>query len=200
MIRVKGRKFDIRSLPILGVFIIYCLLLLPTVSRQGISWDEQTDIWVARAYLKGSGGWLTGSDIDPTQTRLPAFTVALVYKLLNQSGLLLARYISCIIGALTLVGVYVFCKRRYDTRRGLLACSLLATSPFYLSFARVAFTETDIYLACALAWLLVCVDRLQERASFRRAAWVGVVAGLAISAKFTALAVLPAVFYAVWQA
>jgi 4-amino-4-deoxy-L-arabinose transferase-like glycosyltransferase len=187
------------SFPFICVLAIYGVLLLPTVSRQGISWDEQTDIWVARAYLKQPDGWLVGSDIDPSQTRLPVFTVALLYTLFNNSGLILARYTSCIIGALTLAAVYIFCRRRYDNSRGILACGLLATSPFYLSFARVAFTETDIYLACTLAWLLVSVDRLQDQPSIRRAAIVGIMAGLAISAKFTALAVLPALWYAIWQ-
>jgi 4-amino-4-deoxy-L-arabinose transferase-like glycosyltransferase len=180
--------------------VVYGFLLFPTIGRQGISWDEQTDLEVARAYLKQPDGWLTGSNIDPSQTRLPAFIVALVYTLLDNSGLYLARCISSAAGALTLVAVYYFCKKRYDTRRGLLACALLATSPFYLSFARVAFTETDIYLACALAWLLVCLERLQTRPSICRTAVAGVLVGLAISAKFTAIAVLPAVWYAVWQA
>lgn len=180
------------------ILFIYIILLLPTVGRQGISWDEQTDIWVARAYLTAPDGWLAGSDIDPSQTRLPAFTVAVAYTLFNQSGLILARQISCVVGALTLIAVYLFCRRHYDHTRGILAIALLATSPFFLSFARVAFTETDIYLACTLAWLLVCVDLYQDHPSIRRASVVGVLAGLAISAKFTALAVLPAVWYAAW--
>jgi hypothetical protein len=186
------------SFSLFVILIIYSLLLIPTVGRQGISWDEQNDIWVARAYLKQPDGWLAGSNIDPSQTRLPAFTVALVYTLLNNSSLILARYTSCVIGVLTMAAVYIFCRRRYDIRRGILACGLLATSPFYLSFTRVAFTETDIYLACTLAWLLVSVDRLQNQPSIRRAAIVGIITGLAISAKFTALAVLPALWYAVW--
>jgi 4-amino-4-deoxy-L-arabinose transferase-like glycosyltransferase len=187
------------SFSFICILAIYGLLLIPTVGRQGISWDEQMDIWVARAYLKQPDGWLAGSNIDPSQTRLPTFTVALVYTLFNNSSLILARYTSCVTGALTLAAVYIFCRRRYDIRRGILACGLLATSPFFLSFARVAFTETDIYLACTLAWLLVSVDRLQDQPSIRRAAIVGIMAGLAISAKFTALAVLPALWYAVWQ-
>ncbi len=192
--------FNRPGIVFIGILVIYTLMLLPTVNRQGISWDEQTDILVARAYLKGTDGWLAGSNIDPSQTRLPAFTVALVYIIFAQSGLILARLISCLVGALTLVAVFVYCRRRFDAWRGMLACALLATSPFYLSFARVAFTETDIYLACTLAWLLVCVDQLQEKPSLRHAASVGLLAGLSISAKFTAVAVLPAVWYAIWHA
>jgi 4-amino-4-deoxy-L-arabinose transferase-like glycosyltransferase len=180
------------------ILALYSWLLLPTVARQGISWDEQNDIWIARAYLEPDG-WLAGSDIDPSQTRLPMFTVAIGYWLFNNTGLLLGRYFSCIVGGLTLVAVYIYAKRRYDVQRGLLASALLATSPFYLSFARVAFTETDIYLACTLAWLVICVDRFQERPSINRAILVGVMAGLAISAKFTALVVLLPIWYAIWQ-
>lgn len=184
---------------LLIIFVIYAALLLPTVNRQGISWDEQTDILVARSYLGKPNGWLFGSPIDPSQTRLPAFTVAVFYALFSNTSLMLARYISCLVGALTLVGVYVYAKRRYDIRRGILACALLATSPFFLSFVRVAFTETDIYLACTLIWLLICVDSYQDRPSVRWASLVGVMMGLCISAKFTAIAVLPTVWHAIWQ-
>ncbi|MBN2391183.1 MAG: hypothetical protein JXR84_10685, partial [Anaerolineae bacterium] len=60
------------------VLIGYIALLLPTVYRQGISWDEQTDIDIARAYLTQSDGWLRGSPSDPSQTRLPMAVVAAV--------------------------------------------------------------------------------------------------------------------------
>lgn len=183
----------------MGALLLYAVLVLPAVGRQGISWDEQNDLWVAQSYLAAPDGWLAGSEIDPSQTRLPMFTVALVYKLLGTSDLITARLVSCLVGGLTLLGVYLYCKLRFNPSTGILACLLLATSPFYLSFARVAFTETDIYLACALTWLLGCVTRLQDRPTLGWAAGVGVVLGLALSAKFTALVVLPAVWYAVSQ-
>jgi len=179
--------------------LVYGLLLLPTVRRQGISWDEQTDITIARAYLTQPEGWLVGSQIDLSQTRLPMAVVALVYTLLHTSDLITARLVSCLVGGLTLIAVYVYCRQRYDHARGLLAAGLLATSPFFLSFARVAFTETDIYLACTLAWLLVCVTRFEDHPTLSRAAWVGVMLGLSLSAKFTALAIFPVVWYAVAQ-
>jgi 4-amino-4-deoxy-L-arabinose transferase-like glycosyltransferase len=197
--KIRVRKFSSYTGYLLGILLIYGGLLLPTVGRLGISWDEQTDIQVARAYLESPQGWLEGSIYDPSQTRLPMFAVALGYWLFHNSGLILARCFSCLVGALTLVAVYIYGKRRFGVSRGLLASALLATSPFYLSFARVAFTETDIYLACTMAWLVVCVDRFQERPSIRRAALVGILSGLAISAKFTAVVVLIPIWYAVWQ-
>jgi 4-amino-4-deoxy-L-arabinose transferase-like glycosyltransferase len=175
------------------VLLGYSLLLLPTVTRQGISWDEQTDIDIARSYIGRPDGWLRGSESDPSQTRLPMYIVAVVYTLLNTDDLYTARLVSYLVGALTIVGVYVACRRDYDRRRGVLAGAILATSPFFLSFARTAFTETDVYVACAFSWLLVCMSRLREKGTMGWAAVAGVVLGLALSAKFTAVVLFPAV-------
>lgn len=201
-------KIDVRKLlpmlrrpwlSFLVILLLYAVLLLPTVERQGISWDEQNDLWAAQAYLAPQAGWLVGSDIDASQTRLPMAAVALVYEILGISDLVTARLVSCLVGGLTLLGVYKIGKERFSSAVGLLACLLLAASPFFLSFARVAFTETDIYLACAFAWLWFCVSRLQKSPSLGWAAAVGVFFGLALSAKFTALVGLPAVWTAAWQ-
>jgi 4-amino-4-deoxy-L-arabinose transferase-like glycosyltransferase len=177
------------------VLIGYSALLLPTVGRQGISWDEQTDIDIARSYISRPDGWFRGSESDPSQTRLPMYLVAMVYALLKTDDLFTARLVSCFVGALTIVGVYVYCKRNYDHKRGALACSVLATSPFFLSFARTAFTETDIFVACAFSWLMVCMSVLQEKGTVGWAAAVAVFFGLAIAAKFTAVVVFPAILF-----
>jgi hypothetical protein len=193
----KSRRQSLVFFAILG---LYFVLLLPTLARQGISWDEQTDLLITRDYLNQPAGWLVGSQIDLSQTRLPMFAVSLVYTLFHTDSLLVGRLVSAMVGALALVGVYTYCRLRLEPERGLLAAGLLAVSPFYLSFARVAFTETDIYLACAFAWLLVCLARLQAQATLGRGAVAGLVFGLALSAKFTALAALPALWYAAYQA
>ena len=174
------------------IIVLYGSLLLPTVGRQGISWDEQTDIEIARAYNDQQGGWFIGSDSDPSQTRLPMYMVAFVYALTGRDDLLTARYISAFIGGLTIIGVYVFCEREFDQRRGTLAAAILATSPFFLSFARTAFTETDIYVACIFTWLLVTVVNLRAKRTVGSTLPVGILLGLAISAKFTAIFLYPA--------
>lgn len=175
------------------VLLAFGLLLVPTLTRQGISWDEQTDLDIARSYISQPDGWLRGSESDPSQTRLPMVAVAVVYSLLNTDDLYTARLMSCLVGALTIVGVYAACGRDYDHRRGVLAGAILATSPFFLSFARTAFTETDVYVACAFSWLLVCMSHLREKGTVGWAAAAGVVLGLGLSAKFTAVALFPAV-------
>jgi len=187
---------SIRHQPLLYlicILVLYGVLLMPTVQRQGISWDEQTDIEIARTYISRPGGWFIGSNSDPSQTRLPMFTVAMVYKLTGTDDLLTARTISVLIGGLTILGVYVFCRREYDLKRGILASGILATSPFYLSFSKIAFTETDIYVACVFIWLLVGVSQLHSKRTIKSAAITGVLLGLAISSKFTSIFLFPAI-------
>ncbi|MBN1641286.1 MAG: glycosyltransferase family 39 protein [Anaerolineae bacterium] len=180
------------------ILALYVALLLPTVGRQGISWDEQTDLLIAQSYLSQTGGWFVGSTSDPSQTRLPMATVAALWALSDSQSLYTGRLVSCAVGALTLVGVYVYCTRAHTSGTGLTACLILAASPFYLSFARVAFTETDVYVACAVAWVLVGMSRLCERGTLGWALFVAVTLGLAISAKFTAVSLLPAVAVELW--
>ncbi len=122
LVQTADRPFleSIRSVPRAAVFplfliiVLYTALLLPTIGRQGISWDEQTDILIARAYIAGPAGWFIGSNLGPSQTWLPMFTVALLYALTGTDNLLTARLLSAFVSALTIVGVYVFCAREAE--------------------------------------------------------------------------------------
>ena len=84
------------------IVLLYLVLLLPTVGRYGIGWDEQTDLNIARSYLPPEGGWLSGSTFDPANTRLPMYAVAVAFSVLGTKGLLVARLASCAMGALTI--------------------------------------------------------------------------------------------------
>lgn len=185
---------------LLAVLTLYLTLLLPTLSRQGISWDEQVDLDIARVYFGQPWGWLLGSDLDPSQTRLPMMIGALVFAALGRDDLITARVVSAAAGLVTLLGVYFFCARRLDHKVGIVATLLLSSSPFFLSFARVAFTETDIYVACAIVWLMVSAAWAQDRPTVGRAAVVGLLLGLALSAKFTAVALTPVIWLALMRA
>lgn len=173
-----------------GILTGYALLIIPTVNRLGIGWDETTDFVIARAY-QIPANMLLGLSLDPSQTRLPMFIVAVVFRLLDTSNLFLARVTTVIVGALTLLGVFIYGKDRYMPATGLLAAGLLAINPFFLSFARLAFTESDIYLACALVWLLVTLSHLEAKPSLGWAMLSGVFLSLAISSKATALVIVP---------
>ena len=188
------QAFGKPAIQLVLVIIVYTCLLVPTAGLYRVAWDEQTDMEIACSYIPERGGRLHGSLLDTRNTGLLMYSVAIVFALLRTRSLLTARLVSCLLGAFTIIGVYVFCKRKYDHRKALLACSILATSPYFLSFARVAFVEGDIFAACGLAWLLVCVSILQEKRTAGWAAVTALVLGLTLSAKLLAVAALPAVF------
>ena len=108
------------------VGVLYLALLVPTVARQGISWDEHTDLEITRVYLEEPGGWLVGSETDPTQTRLPMAVVGVLFALAATDDLLAARAVSVAAGLLTLFGVYVLGRRRLGKRAGVVAALMLA--------------------------------------------------------------------------
>lgn len=175
------------------VAAVYLALVLPTVSRHGIAWDEQTDLGIATAYTTQPGGWLVGSDVDPLNVRLPMAGVAALSAPLGGPSLLAARLSSCALGVLTLVAVFVFCRRELDARKGIAACLVLATSPYFLAYSKAAFTEGDVFVTCALTWLLVCLSFLRRKRSLGWGAAAGVSLGLALASKISAVAAIPVV-------
>jgi len=192
------RTRTMRSRVAFGVVVaIYLLLLLPTVGRHGIGWDEQTDHGVALTYLQEPGGWLVGSDVDPINVRLPMVTSAAVYALLGKPDLLAARSVSCLLGVLTLVAVFVFCRREFDDRKAVVACAILATSPYYLAYTKTAFSEGDAFVTCALAWLLVCLGALRRERSLGWGALASVALGAAMASKISGIAAVPVILVAV---
>jgi 4-amino-4-deoxy-L-arabinose transferase-like glycosyltransferase len=183
-------------LVVLGILAGYAILTIPTLGRLGIGWDEASDIAIAQAYQTPQG-ILLGHPWDPSQTRLPMFIVALVFRLFGTSDLILARMTTVFVGGLTLLEIFLYGKNHFNSVTGLLAAGLLAINPFFLSFARLAFTEGDVYLACTLTWLLVAISRFQEKSSIGNAMLSGIFFGLSISAKATAIFIIPARFVAI---
>ena len=66
-------------------------------------------------------------------------------------------------------------------------------------FARVVFIETDILLAYILIYLLIALDQLQQLFTLGWATIVELILGLALSAKFTTLSIIPAVIYIIFR-
>jgi hypothetical protein len=180
-----------------AVVAVYLALVLPTLSRHGVGWDEQTDLGVAIAYATEPGGWLLGSDADPINVRLPMASGAALFALLGGPSLVAARGLSCALGALTLAAVFVFCRRELDTRKGIAACGVLATSPYFLAYSKLAFSEGDAFVTCALAWLLVCLSFLRRERSLGWGAVTAVALGASLATKISAAAAVPVLLVAV---
>ena len=125
------------------------------------------------------------------------YTVALVFILAGTIDFHLARLVSAGVSLLTLVAVFVYCRRWLDPTKGAVACLLVGTSPYFLAFAGCAFGEGDVFITCATAWVLVSASALVSRASIGRAVVAGAALGLAMSSKMSGVSLLPAVIAAV---
>ncbi|MEN8161829.1 MAG: glycosyltransferase family 39 protein, partial [Myxococcota bacterium] len=170
--------------------LVYAALILPTLGRQGIDWDAPTDLLAATSYLAPGGLW-TGSPLDPINVRLPMYLGGLLFRLTGPE-LLAARALSCAAGLATLCGVWIWCRRDFGRRAATLACLLLATSPYFLAYSRLAFSNGDVFIACAVAWVLVAASHFDARPRPARAAGLGFALGMALSSKISALALAPA--------
>jgi 4-amino-4-deoxy-L-arabinose transferase-like glycosyltransferase len=189
----------LRNLPaLLGIVALYLALALPTIDRQGIHWDEQTDLEIAESYFVSLGAPFRGSNADLVNVRLPMFSVAALQLIGAPLNLRTARVASVLVGALTLIGVFVFARIELDDRRGLLAALLLAVNPYFLAFAPLAFTEGDVFITCSATWALATFAWLWQRPVRVRALTAGIALGLALSSKFSALSLIPALTMATW--
>jgi len=189
-----------RNLPAIGLLAaigLYLILVLPTVPRQGINWDEQDDLNIASSYLE-PGGLFAGSPADSLNVRAPMYLGSLLFRIAGGPDIVTARLLSCAIGALTLVGVWAYCLREFSPRCAVVACFILATSPYFLSYSMLAFTEGDVFIACACIWALVAISWLDFRPSVGRTVVAGLVLGLALSMKISALALFPALAIHLW--
>lgn len=186
------------AVAVAAIIAVYLVLVVPTLTSFGILWDEQTDLDITRSYIGGSAGWLTGSINEPTQTRLPMFTVARVFELLGRMDLSFARLISCVVSILTLLALFVYARISFGRAAAILASALLATSPFFLAFSRIALTEGDAFVTAAVAWTVVALARAVDSPTVGRTMLCGVTLGLAVSAKFVAIALVPVFLVAPW--
>lgn len=182
---------------LLLIIALFLLLVLPTVGRQGIGWDEQIDLEIARVYASSFEGLIHGSSIDAINTRLPTYSIGLLFRAAGTVDRDLARFVGCAVSVLTLLAVVAFCWRELDPVKGLVACGLLATSPYFLSFSPTAFTEGDVFITCAVAWVMVGLAWLRRAPSWERAAVAGILLGLAASAKISGVALMPAALIAI---
>ena len=177
------------------IILLFLVSVFPTIERYGIGYDEQIGLDIAHSNIFQEGGWLNGSPLFLTKTRLPTYFTAIIFSILKTDGILAARMVSLLLGIFTIIGVYVFCKLKYDEKVGLVACFLLAVSPFFLSLSRFAFSESDVFITCSLIWLMVCLSILDRRKTVGWAIVTAIVLGLALSSKISAISLFPAVLF-----
>jgi len=121
--------------------------------------------------MKTNGTWLVPTYDGLPYLDKPAFyfrAVALSFSLFGKSEAA-ARLPSVVFGLALLVVVYLFCRREFDWRTGVLAVVLLGATPMYVSFSRMVIF--DMALTCAVC-SSVFAGFLAEKSSGReQRAW-----------------------------
>lgn len=95
---------------------------------------------------------------------------------------------------LLIVGTFLFARELYGSGAGLLAAALCAFDPNILAHGRLA--TTDLGLACFVLWAVWGYLRLSRSPSAKNIALAGVLLGLALLTKFSALFLLA--LYPIW--
>ena len=183
--------FSRNVLPLFLLVAVYLVIIVPTASIHGISNDEFIDFGISHTLFSSFHNLLNGSDIDPTQSRLPMFIAGLFCSLFSEPSIITARYCSILAGVLTLVGIYLFGCLEFNRKAALLATGAMAISPYFLAFSRTAFTEGDAFTACASIWLMLAISYWRRAPSLGRTALVAFGVGIVVSVKVILAAWVP---------
>lgn len=171
-------------MPVAGLLcavIVYLGLVVPAVTSHGMANDELIDMEIVKDYLHA--GWIKDSRLDPSQSRLPMYASAMANRVLGTESLIVSRLVSILCGALTLVGVYLFCARNLSAVKGLVAATLLAISPYFLAFTKVAMTEGEAFGALFGTGFALATAELLRRQTVGTACLAAGAGALAVSAK-----------------
>jgi hypothetical protein len=170
-----------------------CAILCMTSARHvEILWDEQVDHDIA-VELRDHPFGGSRAPLDASQTRLPMYVCAAAYAITGRDDLVVARSVSAIAGALTVFLTGVLARRLFCPLVGALASILLALSPYFIGFARIAMTEGDIFFSLCVTVVGLTVEHDLRRRTARSRLVTSLAVGLAIGAKVFAI-FLPIVY------
>lgn len=93
--------------------------------------------------------------------------------------------LTCALGAL----IFVYARRLFGERAALLAVALYAFEPTVLGHGRIVHTDLPAALVFLLAFFML--DRYAREPVARRAAWLGLAAGVALVTKFSMVVLAP---------
>jgi len=161
-------------------------------------WDERVDLDIA-AGLRQDPWFGERPTLDGSQTRLPMYLTALAFQITGRESLGVARGTSLLLSIVTVVAASLLAKRLFGTAAGLLTAGLLACSPYFIAYSRIAMTEGDAAFTCLMVLSLGAFVEYQRRPTAARWLIVGVLAGLTLGAKLYGVVLLPAWALLEWR-
>ncbi len=175
---------------VVGFLVVLCgALTFSGTFGQDIFFDEEVD---HSATLVLSEDPLLGSGTNGSQARLPHYASLLAYRAAEMLGfdgmqeydISIARAVSSVAIALTVLVTFLIGRRVGGTPSGLLSAATLAVAPYFLGFGGLAYTNGDAFCPLFVTTSIWAYLRYTERPSGPRLAALTAAIGLAIATKF----------------
>ena len=146
-------------------------------------WDESVDRRIALGLRDHP---LVGEQptLDPSQTRLPMYATALLYRVTGRDSVGMGRAGSIVCGAITVFATGMLGGSLFGGAVGAMAAALLAFSPYFIGFSRIAMTEGDVYFACTMTLALWSFIGYLRRPNITRAVGTAILLAATVGAKF----------------
>jgi 4-amino-4-deoxy-L-arabinose transferase-like glycosyltransferase len=110
----------------------------------------------------------------------PAFYLTVVSVYVLGGSILAVRVASALVGALTVLFLYLLAKELFDRRTALIAAGFLITFPVHLQFSRVGvLTVQDGFFVTFVLWLVIRAVRKDRLAPYL---WAGIATGVTLYA------------------
>jgi 4-amino-4-deoxy-L-arabinose transferase-like glycosyltransferase len=143
-----------------GIFVLSLVIRLIANSylsdtlHAPLSGDEPTYVNIALNLLSGSGYSMNG--VDPTAFRAPGYPLFLVVVLfLTGKSFVLARIVNILMGAVTVVLVFLLGERMFDRTTALIASLVLSIYPVFVGISGELISDTlFVFLVCAFLLMI----------------------------------------------
>ena len=185
---VETARLEFRLLPqviLASIVVAFAVTSWLSSLSIGTHWDESVDLQIARALLEDP---LRGTPLDPSQGRLPMYVTALALSVARptdyQSTLSVSRSLSIAAGSVAILLTFVLAGRWFGMPTALLSAAILAASPYFLSFSRLAMTEGDAFCAAGVLLVLLAFDRYRWRRDSPSIVLLALAFGIALASKF----------------
>ena len=183
---------------IIALFSVAFLIRAAGVSNICMQWDEP--LYWSMVFEILASNWVPTTEVFTGASPFFSYIGAGV-TLLFGGELKTLRMISAIFGSLTVPVLYLFGKAVYDRKTGLLAALFLCFSAYHCFYSRIIMLEAfTIFLLTSFLYLFWLSQRFAAVKRGRKyAIFAGALMGLAISAKYLPLFLIPAVIiYCLW--
>jgi 4-amino-4-deoxy-L-arabinose transferase-like glycosyltransferase len=101
-----------------------------------------------------------------------------------ESILSVSRSLSIAAGSVAILLTFVLARRWFGMSTALLSAAILAASPYFLGFSRLAMTEGDAFCPAAVLLVLLAFDRYRWRRDSSSIVLLALAFGIALASKF----------------